>query len=498
MWVKLNKGLRKVYPGVYYSRVDYLPGGGPMRFVDRETELRWLEQRWGARGAQLLIVYGKRRVGKTALLRQFIQGKPAVYMLADRRPEREQLKEVATRLGTQVGDTFIGRKGFENWLEAFDYLKARLAGQAAKRAHKLVLVLDEYPYLVENNPATSSLFQKGWDETLDSLPIYLVLCGFSVAMMESETLAQRAPLYGRRTGDLLVRPLDFSGVQQFLPKRWSFEKRVEIYAVVGGMPGYLHQFDLDAPLEENIREQILTPGAFLFREVDFLLKEELREPRNYLAILRAIGQGKRKFGEITNDTGLAKNVLHKYLHVLESLQLIERDVPITEKAPQRSKRSLYGLQDPFVAFWFECVYPYGSDLELGETRPALRRVHEVLPHLLGRTYERIAREVIRRSDALPFPLHRVGRWWDAQDEIDVVGINDAENAILFGEVKWSSKPLGTDIFRKLQAKVARVAWGRKGRREAFALFGRKGFTPEMRKVARQEGILLFERDRQVG
>jgi hypothetical protein len=471
--------------------------GGPVRFVDRETELRWLQQRWRAPGGQLLIMYGKRRVGKTALLKQFIHGKPAVYVLADRRPEREQLKEVAVRVGAHFGDAFIGRKGFDGWVEAFEYIQAKLAGRESRGSKHLALVIDEYPYLVENNQATSSLFQKGWDETLNVLPLCLILCGSSIGMMESETLAQRAPLYGRRTGDLLVRPLDFAGVRQFLPKRWSFEQHVEIYAILGGMPGYLQRLDLDADLEQNVREQIFTPGAFLFHEVDFLLRVELREPRNYLAILRAVGQGKRKFGEIVNETGLAKNVLHKYLQVLEDLQLIEREVPVTERAPQRSKRSLYGLQDPFVAFWFECVYPHVSDLELGEARPALRRFRAILPHLLGRAYERIARGLIRRCEGLAFPLHRVGRWWDGKDEIDVVGINEEANGILFAEVKWSPKPLGTNILEDLKTKAARVEWGGEGRREAFALFSRKGFTPDMRKVARQEGVHLFERDRQV-
>jgi AAA+ ATPase superfamily predicted ATPase len=463
-------------------------------FVNRTAELAWLKTRWRVSEAQLLIVYGKRRVGKTALLKEFLQGKPGVYILADRRPEREQLREVAARLGAHFDDAFIGRKGFENWLEAFEYLAARLRPDAAPAGVRLLLILDEYPYLVENNPATSSLFQKGWDETLQHLPLTLVLCGSSMSMMESETLAHRAPLYGRRTGDLLVRPLDFTGVRQFLPKRRPFTQAVEVYAVLGGMPGYLRQFDSGADLLDNIREQILTPGAFLFREVDFLLKEELREPRNYLAILRAISQGRRKFGEIANDTGLAKNVLYKYLHVLEDLQLVERDVPITEKTPQKSRRSLYGLQDPFVTFWFACGYPYVSDLELGETRSALRRARELLPHLLGRAYERIARETLRRGKGLPFPLHRVGRWWDDQVEIDVVGINDEANAILFGEVKWSERPIGTDIYRALTEKARSVTWGKTGRREAFALFSRTGFTPEMRRVARQEDVFLFVQD----
>ncbi|MBI1894037.1 MAG: ATP-binding protein [Candidatus Rokubacteria bacterium] len=469
-----------------------------MKFIDREAELRWLEERWGARDPQLLIVYGKRRVGKTELLKQFIRNKPAVYLLADRRPDRDQLKEVATRLGAHFDDAFIGRKGFDDWLEAFEYLKAKLSAKRAKGAsHGLALVIDECPYLVENNPATSSLFQKGWDETLSRLPICLILCGSSMAMMESEALAQRAPLYGRRSGDLLIQPLDFSGVRQFLPKHWSFEKCVEVYAMLGGMPGYLRQFDPKANLEENVREKILTPGGFLFREVDFLLREELREPRNYLAILRAVGQGKRKFGEITNDTGMPKNVLHKYLHVLEDLRLILREVPVTEKAPQRSKRSLYGIQDPFITSWFECVYPFVSDLALGETGLALQRFRQVLPHLLNRAYERIARELVRKCKTLPFPLQRAGRWWDHQDEIDVVGINEEANGILFGEVKWSSRPIGTNILEDLTAKATHVQWGRKGRREAFALFSRSGFTPDMLKVARHERILLFERDRQI-
>ncbi|MBP1779256.1 MAG: hypothetical protein H6Q86_5267 [candidate division NC10 bacterium] len=467
-------------------------------FVNRTAELARLEAQWRARDAQLLIVYGKRRVGKTALLKEFLQGKPGVYILADRRPEREQLREVAARLGAHFNDAFIGRKGFDTWLEAFEYVAMRFRTRAAQTRERLLLILDEYPYLVENNPATSSLFQKGWDETLQRLPLTVVLCGSSMTMMESETLAHRAPLYGRRTGDLLVRPLDFAGVRQFLPKRRPFAQAVEVYAVLGGMPGYLRQFDFDRALLDNIREQILTPGAFLFREVDFLLKEELREPRNYLAILRAISQGRRKFGEVANDTGLTKNVLHKYLHVLEDLQLIERDVPITEKTPQKSRRSLYGLQDPFVTFWFACGYPYVSDLELGETRAALRRVRELLPHFLGRAYERIVRETLRRGEGLPFPLHRVGHWWDDQAEIDVVGINDETNAILFGEVKWSDRPIGTDIYRHLVAKARRVVWGKTDRREAFALFSRSGFTPEMRRVARQDGVLLFIQEERAG
>lgn len=466
-------------------------------FVDRRSELAWLEARRCAPDAQLLVVYGKRRVGKTALLREFIRGGPAVYCLADRRPGREQLREVAARLGAHFGDAFVAEKGFANWLEVFEFLRTRLAGRPRRRGGRFVLVLDEFPYLVENDSATPSLFQKGWDETLARLPLCLVLCGSSVAVMESEALSARSPLFGRRTGDLVVRPFDFAAVREYVPAGWSFERTATLYAMLGGMPGYLRQFDLARSLEWNVRERLLAPGAFLFREVEFLLKEELREPRSYLAVLRAIAQGRRRFGEIVNDTGLEKNVLHKYLHVLERLQLMEREVPVTERAPERSKRSLYRLADPFVALWFACVHAFHSDLELGETGPALRRFREVLPHLAGAAYERIAAEVLRRPGTAPARLERVGRWWDASGEVDVVGVNEEQNAILFAEVKWSGRPLGTNVLEGLRAAAARVVWGRPDRREVFALFGRGGFTPELRRVAKREHVLLFEGDRRV-
>ncbi len=462
-----------------------------MRFVGRRAELAFLEGQWRKRGAQLIVVTGKRRVGKTYLLNQWIRQKPAVYYLADRRPEREQLREVARRLGAYFDDAFVARKGFDDWLEVFAYLKTKVT-------RRFALVIDEYPYLATNNAATSSLFQKGWDETLHALPVYVVLCGSSIAMMVSETLAQSAPLYGRRTGDVRIHPLDFEEVVELLPKKLSFEERVEVYATLGGMLGYLAHFDmLKADLEYNVREEILSPGAFLFREVEYLLSEELREPRNYLAILAAIAQGNRKFGQIVNATKLPPTAPKGYLDVLAELELVEREVPVTEPMPHKSKKSLYGLQDPFVALWFDIVYPYRSDLELGNTQPSIERFRKSFPAVMSRAYERIARETIRKAPDLPFPLHRVGRWWDSGHEIDVLGLNADVNGLLAGEVKWSNQPLGSEVLATLRARTAHVQWGRRERREAFALFSKSGFTADLRRRARTEGILLFHGTRRL-
>jgi len=460
------------------------------RLVDRQAELQFLEQQWRGRRSQLITVYGRRRVGKTEILKQFHANKRGVYYLADRRPERDQLRQVAERLGRFFEDDFVARKGFDDWVEAFEYVSSRVK-------KRFLWIIDEFPYLVDGNPATSSLFQKGWDEYLRDTPVFLVLCGSSITMMESEVLGQKAPLFGRRTGDLLVHPMPLDELRGFFPGR-SYSQLVEIYAAVGGMPAYLLELEPKAPLERNVEKHVLRRGSFLFREVDFLLREELREPRNYLAILHALALGRRKFGDIINHTGLEKNVLYKYLQVLGDLRIVSREVSVTEPRPERSKRSLYKIDDPFTAFWMEYVYPFRSDLELGNTEPSLEHFRKSFFRNVSMAYETAARELLRTSAALPFPLRRLGRWWLRDEEIDLVGTNDERNAILFAEVKWSNKALGSNVYRALVEKSRKVEWGSDLRREAYALFSKSGFTAEMKRIAENDGVLLFHQDRLVG
>ncbi len=458
------------------------------RFVDREQELRQLNACWKTQAGALVVVLGKRRVGKTALLRHWMADKPAVYYLADRRPEPDNLRGLAQRLGEHFGDTFVARKGFDDWLEAFAYLKERVRAPFA-------LILDEYPYLAAGNAATSSLFQKGWDETLRTTPLRLVLCGSSLTMMVKETLGRDAPLFGRRTADVWVRPLDFAAVSDFFGSRLTFERCVEVYSLLGGMPGYFSQIDPAEGLTDALSGRLLEPGTFLFREVEFLLREEVREPRTYLAILAAIAQGKHKHSEIVNAAGIPATA-RRYFETLDQLELVEREVPVTEERPEKSKRSLYRLADPFVRLWFEIVYPFRSELELGNTRPSLRRLKAALPAFLGPGYERIARETIRR-EARPFELRVVGRWWDNETEIDAVGLGADGKSILFAEAKWRNEVMDVGMLDTLKRKAARVAWGPPGRKEAFALFARNGFTPALRRAAKAEGALLFHGTRRV-
>jgi uncharacterized protein len=458
-----------------------------MKFLDRTQELASLNNKWIEYTPNLIIVYGKRRVGKTELIKQFIKDKPAVYFLADKRTTTEHLREVSRLLGAHFKDFVLEKRGFGEWIEVFQYLKSR--------SHEpFVFVIDEYPYLVEVDRSISSVFQKGWDEHLKNTNIFFILCGSSISIMESEALTYKSPLYGRRTGQILVQPLSFNESWKFFPKQ-SFDEFLGIYTITGGLPSYLIQLSSELSLKENILKKIFPNTEFLHNEVEFVLKEELREPKNYLSILRAISMGKRKFGEIANETALEKNVLTKYLNTLEHLKLIEKEVPVTENNLLKSRKNLYIITDNFFRFWFQYVFPYKSSLEIEQFNEVLRIVDESFPLLQAATYEKVCREITWNLSDKIFRFERVGKWWEKEQEIDVVGINRQTRQILFGEAKCSAKPVGTNIFEALKQKSRLVDWEKNSRKEYFILFSKSGFTKEMLSVAKKEKVFLVEKDR---
>jgi hypothetical protein len=320
----------------------------------------------------------------------------------------------------------------------------------------------------------------------------MILSGSSIGMMETETLAYKAPLYGRRSGQILVKPLSFIQASKFFPSL-NFEDFMKIHTIVGGTPAYLLQFEDKLSVKENLKKHIFSPTDYLYNEVEFILREELREPRTYLSILRAIAYGKHKFGEIVNDTGLQKNVIMKYLHILEDLHLITKEVPVTEKNPQLSKKGLYRLTDQYFIFWFNYVFPYKSELEMGNTGVVFQKFEQSFDKLIANNYECVAIEILREKSSRLFPFLKIGRWWNKNEEIDIVATNDEDNKILFGEVKWSDKQVGTNIYEDLKRKAQFVEWGKSGRKEYYALVSKSGFTKDMLKLAEQEHIFLVNK-----
>ena len=364
---------------------------------------------------------------------------------------------------------------------------------------------------MESDSAIPALFQKGWDEYLKDSQVFLILAGSSIGMMETEVLGYRSPLYGRRTGQLLLHPMDFTNSRQFFP-RLNFEEALSFYAVCGGVPAYLLEFKPQVDLWTNIRDRVLSPATFLYPEPEFILREELREPRNYFAILKAmagsirraggvkfVAQGATtKIGELVNETGFPKSKLSKYLSVLIDLKIVEREIPVTEEKPEKSKRGIYQLTDYFFRFWFEFVFPYRSDLEGGEVDTVLKKIKQGFPLYLSTVYENVAREsalIWSRQGRLPFRLNRVGRYWEKDAEIDLVGLDEENDVILFGEAKWTNRLMSIGIYEQLKQKAKRVAWKKETRNEFYILFSRDGFSDELKTQAKTEALFLVEGDR---
>ena len=336
--------------------------------------------------------------------------------------------------------------------------------------------------------------EKVWDECLQHTRLMLILCGSHIGMMEREVLLYRAPLYGRRTGQVHLRPLPLRATVAFFP-RYNPVQQIEAYAVLGGTPAYLAQFDDREPLLANIERHILDPGSYLYLEPQFLLREELREPRNYFAILQAIAQSRTRLNEIAQATGLGRQTISRYLAILQDLHLVERQVPATERRPDKSRKGIYRLRDPFLRFWFRFVAPHFSTLEGGDTAPTARLVAKELRTFTGPVFEDLCRDWVMEQAAtgrLPFVPERTGAWWGRHEEIDIMAIG--EDAALFGECKWTGRLVGMNILDDLKRKAHPLIKQGEWIHVYYALFSRSGFTGALEARARDDGVLLVGTD----
>lgn len=455
-----------------------------MKFFNRKQDLAALNKWWQEHKANLAIIYGKRRVGKTALCLEFCKNKPSIYFLSEQIDIKFQLRKISREVGAFFKDSYIAEYGIQDWEQFFKYI--------ASKKKKFILVIDEFPYLVDASPAIPSIFQKGWDIYLSKSPIFLIFCGSSIGMMEEHTLSYKSPLYGRRSGQIFVKPFSFFDLEEIFPKH-SFEEKLLIYSIVGGTITYLNPFLDNKNIWKVLEKNIFSKEQFLYEEVDFLLREELREPRNYFSILLNLSLGKRKMSEIINSTGFEKSTLSAYLAILSRLLIIEKEIPITEKIPEKSKKGLYGISDNFFEFWFRYVFRHRELIEEGKPKEALNNVKSSIVDLLSKNYEKVACEIVKRKFGNKFSY--VGRWWKNNNEIDVVGFNEETKEIIFGEVKWSNKQAGINIFKNLKEKTMLVDWNKDNRKESFILFSKSGFTADMKKLAKEEDILLIHKDK---
>lgn len=457
------------------------------RFVDRVEELRSLEQLHAAEGGQLLVLYGRRRVGKTELLRVFCRDKAHVYFQAAQVTDRDNLSQFLREAAHATGDALLAEASFGSWEPPLEHL-ARGA-----RSKRLVVVLDEFPYLCESNKALPSLLQRFWDQHGARSRLVLILCGSSVSFMAEGVLSERSPLFGRRTAQRELLPLGYRESAEFVAE-YSLPDKLRVYGILGGMPMYLAQLDERLSLAENVRRHVLQPQALLYEEPRHLLRGELRDPRTYNSILEAIACGLTRHNEIAQRVDRRAGAISQYLATLEGLRLIGRIVPPTERAPQKRSRGRYFIGDGFLRFWYRFVLPNRSLLEIGEGHRAWKeRIAPELDEYVAQTFEEVCREYIRRHSREQLPAQpetEVGPYWHRDAEIDLVCRN-ADGSYYCGECKWSRRVVGERVLADLKRKAATLpeAWQRGLR---YVLFSRRGFSKALQAQADGEKLILVE------
>jgi len=469
-------------------------------FVNRQMELAFLDsvlERERPSAAQLVLLYGRRRVGKTVLLRHWAEasGLPHTYWAADKEPSPLQRRKLFARV---MGVEPARAPTFDTWADCWQAIAAFIGD------HRHILILDEFTYAAEADSAMLSSLQHAWDQQFKTRQTIIVLCGSHVHAMET-LQAHQSPLFGRLTGQWHLRPLTFANLREFLPG-WSAEERVAAYAVVGGVPAYLEWLDPARSLSDNIRDVILAPGSMFIAEPTFLLYDEVRDPRAHLAILQAIGAGHHTMSEIANAALVGRTHLSAYLGRLRELRLVERRLPVTIPPSQRrrSRRGRYHISDPYFRFYFRFITPFRDELTYRPER-VLPLIQEGLRPFVGLTaFEELSRQWVAeqgRAGRLPFEPQDVGSHWSRRVQVDVVAVNWRERAILLGECKWGADRVRRDVIRNLlEEKTVRLlrdltdAIG-EGWTVHYAFFARAGFTDAARSLAQDHETLLVDLDR---
>ncbi|WP_010258230.1 ATP-binding protein [Treponema primitia] len=459
----------------------------PITFIDREEELQALDWEYRRPAASFVVLYGRRRIGKTALIREFLKDKEAVYFLATEESEDQNRDMLKNLIAGFTGNPLLEGASVKDWTLIFKALAD------FERPAKKILVIDEFQYLGKINPAFPSIMQKIWDTLLLNRDIMVILCGSLISMMESQTLAYTSPLYGRRTAQIKLRQIPFWYYGQFFQGK-SREELVKLYALTGGVPRYIELFRSPGDIFGAIRKNILSRTSFLYDEPNFLLLRELGQVGTYFSIIKTIAAGNHKMGDIAANLGVKQTGLTKYLTTLINLDILEREVPVTETQPEKSKRGLYRIKDNFILFWFKFVYPALSYLESGNEAPVMDRIRaNFIDGHVSYVYEAICREEFFYRNAPPFRYNKLGRWWNKNHEIDMVALNTEGQDILFGECKFRKSKTGINVFFELLEKARKVDWKQGERREQYALFSISGFTEELIALAKtREDLLLYQ------
>jgi uncharacterized protein len=462
-----------------------------MGFVARERELALLNELYRRPGAQFLILYGRRRIGKTALVTQWggELPEPYFYWMASQTSATNQLRHFSQALfrflnpGTAVTATF----SYPSWDAAF----AEVARLAAGR--RVVIVLDEFTYVMQADPEVPSLLQRAWDHQLKNSQAFLILMGSLAGIIQRTALDYQAPLYGRATARLKLQPLPFGALAGLLP-RYNSEQRVAVYTITGGVPAYLELFDDQLNIRQNLQERIVTPANVMLTDAVFLLHEQLDDPRNYMAVLEAIAAGFHNLTAIATMAGIDRSNITKYLAVLRELGYVERLVPATVRRPEQSRQGRYVITDAYLRFYYRFLAPHLGAIEQGRVKQAMSLLYDHLLDFIGtHTFEELCRDWVNMAAEMseaPFLPERTGSFWSKQAQVDVLAINWRSKDILLGECKWGQKAVDQAVIQTLVVKTPKVLPGNVAWRAHYAFFARHEFTAAAASLAQKHSARL--------
>lgn len=459
-------------------------------FINREKERAFLESEYNKESASFIVIYGRRRIGKTSLIKEFIKDKSALFFLATEESESENRNAFKTAVSEYIKNPLLAQADINNWEELFSYIV-----NDATHDRKLIII-DEFQYIGKANHAFVSVLQKIWDTMLSDKNIMLILCGSLVNMMYSQTLSYDSPLYGRRTGQIKMKQIAFRYYQDIFPTA-DQRQLIENYAVTGGVPKYIESFELYDNVYTAIKRCVMSKESYLYEEPAFLLEKEVQDVGSYFSIIKTIASGKEKQSEIASALNVAQTNLPKYLKTLIDLDILEREVPATEDKPEKSKMGLYKIKDNYIRFWFRFIYPYRSYIEMDNTDFVMQKIKTgFVANHAAYVYEDICRREylpdLVANGSWSFTPTRIGRWWDRSDtEIDIVAIDENSDNVIFGECKFTNEPMDIDVYYHLLEKVERVEWKKKTRKNHFVFFGFNGYTDKLRQLAEGKDNIMI-------
>ncbi|MCQ2913744.1 MAG: ATP-binding protein [Alphaproteobacteria bacterium] len=457
--------------------------------LGRTQELKRLENLYVSEKFEFLVMYGRRRVGKTTILEEFSKRHKCIFFSAQEKNDALNLQEFSKLVQIFFEGMFISC--FQNWDDAFDYI-------GRKSDDKTVLIIDEFPFLASSNPTIKSILQHKIDHDWKNKKICLILCGSSVSFMVNDVMGYKSPLYGRITEQMQVLPFDYFESAEFFPN-YSDEDKVLAFGILGGVPRYLSSFDPNVSLKENVKREILRNGSILNDEPETLLKMELREPGIYNSILEAIATGCNKISLISDRIHEEKSKCSKYLLTLQCMQLVEKQIPYGENS--ESKKGIYEISDNFYKFWYRFIFTNKNYFNLLGIEKACDEIFKNINDYMGPVFEKICIQYLTRlclEEKIPFVPFKIGKWWgnnsfiNQQDDIDIMGISkDGLNGI-FCECKFRNKPMAMEEYDDLliATKMFKSAKNKK-----LVFISKSGFTkPVLERAKKEETILLELKD----